>query len=164
MKYEVTITYTEAFVSAAAKKYWLRKYLRDAIMSIIVLGVVSYFFFVESYHDWVVGFMLAVALIYTITVYAIYFLWRRRALALFRSMGEGAVKWSFADEGFMCESSAGKAQLKWSAIKKLWCYSDVWMLFYASGVYSTLPVDTISGETKNFIEQKIREAGGHVEK
>lgn len=68
-KYETTLSYTEAMIIAAAKKYWLRKYFSDAV-SILVLGAVSYFFFVEGYQYWAVGFLFAIALIYTITVYA----------------------------------------------------------------------------------------------
>lgn len=48
MKYETTLSYTEAMIIAAAKKYWLRKYSIDAVLSVLVLGVVSYFFFVEG--------------------------------------------------------------------------------------------------------------------
>ena len=162
MKYEATTTYTEAMITAAARKYWVRKYLHDAILSVVVLCVVSYFFFVESYKNWATGFMLGIALIYTITAYAIFFVWRARSLAVFRAMGKPLAKWSFAEDAISCESGAGKAELKWSQIKKLWRYGDVWLLFYSSGAYSTLPVETLSGEAKNFIEQRIREAGGRV--
>lgn len=162
MKYETTLSYTEAMIIAAAKKYWLRKYSIDAVLSIHVLGAVSYLFFVEGYQNWAVGFLLAIALIYTITVYAGFFVWRGRSLSIFRAMGGSLARWSFTDDAFICESGAGKAELKWTTIKKLWRYSDVWLLFYASGTYSTLPVETLSGEAKNFIEQKIREAGGHI--
>lgn len=161
-KYETTTSYTEAMITSAAKKYWLRKYSNDAVLSVLVLAVVSYFFFVEEYQNWAVGFLFAIALIYTITVYAGFFVWRARSLAMYRAMGDPLVKWSFTEEAFICESSAGNAELKWSTIKKLWRYNDVWLLFYASGAYSTLPVETLSSEAKNFIEQKIREAGGHV--
>ena len=162
MKYETTISYTEAMIIAAAKKYWLRKYFSDAVLSILVLGAVSYFFFVEGYQNWAVGFLFAIALIYTITVYAVFFVWRGRSLAMYRAMGTPLVKWSFTEDAFISESGAGKAELKWPTIKKLWRYNDVWLLFYASGAYSTLPVETLSNEAKNFIEQKIRETGGHI--
>jgi hypothetical protein len=54
--------------------------------------------------------------------------------------------------------------LKWQAIKRLWKFPDLFLLFTDTqrAKFVTLPVEELDDETKSFIESKVREYGGQV--
>lgn len=162
MRYETKISYDERIINTAVRRYWIRKHLGDAIMSVMVLMVGSYFFLVENARNWFVGLLIGAALLYTGVVYGIFLSLRAQARKTFRALGSPDATWAFSDDAIFCESSEGKSEIKWSMVKKLWQFKDVWLLFYANGAYSTLPAQPLSDELKEFIERKVAEAGGEV--
>lgn len=159
---QFTTTYSPMLVQRAAHLFWRRRYSRDAMISVIALIAVLYFFFVKEYREPLVILLLGVAIIYSGAVFAAYFIYRSRALATFRSMQPPEVTWTLTDESIASESSNGKVELKWNLIKKIWQYHDIWILYYANDTYSTLPVNALNDETKEFIINKVRGSGGLI--
>ena len=162
MEFEAKTEYSSALITRAAWTFWMKKHRNDAVLSIIALIVVLYFFLIERNENWFVGFMLAVATIYVGAVYGGFLAYRRSSLALLRAMGSSEATWSFSENGIFCESGAGKAEMKWTAIDRLWRFREFWLLIYANGTYSTLPASPLSEDAKTFIEGKVRQAGGQV--
>ncbi len=81
---------------------------------------------------------------------------------IFEQMESQEAEWSFSDDFFSVKSDIGNAEFKWLAIKKLWKFNDVWLIFYANQSYSTLPVNDMSEEIMIFIQNKIISHGGKV--
>jgi hypothetical protein len=54
--------------------------------------------------------------------------------------------------------------LRWQAIKRLWKFPDLFLLFTDAKqpAFVTLPISELADETKEFIENKVREHGGQV--
>ena len=54
--------------------------------------------------------------------------------------------------------------LKWPAIKQLWKFQDLYLLFIYKNRprFITIPTDSLNKETRMFIENKIKEHGGNV--
>ena len=77
MEFEAKTEYSSALVTQAAWKFWMKKYRKDAVLSIIVMIVALYFFLVQGNKHWVVEFMLAVATIYVGAVYGGFLACRR---------------------------------------------------------------------------------------
>jgi hypothetical protein len=162
MEYRVETEYTRSLITSAAWKFWMKRRWTDAILSLVVLGIVGYLFFVRGSREWWIGFFLAIGLIYALAVYGGFLTYRRASMRSLVAMGRPVATWVFAEDAISSESALGKADIKWSTIKELLRFDDVWLLVYAAGNYSTLPIHSLSPEAKSFIETKVLSAGGKV--
>jgi hypothetical protein len=59
-------------------------------------------------------------------------------------------------------SELGLAELPWAQFRQLWKYPDLWMLFYETNGFVTLPTRDMPTEAASFIERKVLETGGVV--
>jgi len=162
MEYEFTVKYNKAVLSRAHFEFWKKKHLFDAVISPIILMVASYLLFIREITDWYIVLLFAVALIFTAMVYGTYFLWRRQAMAALNSMKIPEARWRFTDEKICTESDAGRVELYWTVIKKIWRFKEVWLLFYANGAFSTLPLEGLDPEVILFVENRVTENGGEI--
>lgn len=162
MEYEFTVKYSKAILSRAHFEFWKKKHLSDAIVSLILLMVASYLLFIWEMTQWYTVAFFTVALFFTAMVYGAYFIWRKQSLAILNSMREPTAQWKLTDEKLCTESGAGKVELYWTAIKKIWRFKEVWLLFYANGAFSTLPTDGLDAEVLQFVENKVAESGGEI--
>ena len=78
------------------------------------------------------------------------------------SMEIPEAQWKFNDEDLCTESDIGKVELYWTGIKKIWRFKEVWLLFYANGSFSTLPLESLNAEALQFVEDRVSECGGEV--
>jgi hypothetical protein len=53
------------------------------------------------------------------------------------------------------KSGLGKVELPWTAVKKVWRFPEVWLLFFDGGGYSTLPTAQLDPELRAFILDRI---------
>lgn len=162
MEYEFSVKYSEALIKQAHLQFWKRKHGFDAVLSVIFLLGASYVLFFMEITEWYVVVFFTIALIFTIAVYSIYFIWRRQSFDALHAMKTPEARWKFTEEKVQAESDVGKTDLKWSAIKKIWCFDQAWLLFYANGAFSTLPTQGLDSEALEFIKSKVTENGGKV--
>jgi hypothetical protein len=162
MTYEITVTYTESLVRTATRRFLVKflgwDYLAVCLLMLICLGVLV----ALGQRGWFVGAAGAVLALAILVAVSVIIGYHRRATSALRKMRTPQAKWVFDDDGIAVESDVSAGRAKWRAIEKLWCFPEVWLLFVARGVYSTLPVDALSEETKAFILHKLQEAGAKI--
>ncbi len=66
------------------------------------------------------------------------------------------------DERFRVASDVGSSEIEWSLISQVWCFKNVWLLFFSAGEFMTLPVTDISPESKSFIVAKAKANGAKI--
>jgi hypothetical protein len=70
----------------------------------------------------------------------------------------------FDDDSITFQTPEHSSTMKWSLIKKLWCFPEVLLVFtYGRWNYSMIPVSALDAELRSYIEQKVRASGGKVE-
>jgi YcxB-like protein len=162
MQYEFTVKYSKAILNQAYLEFWKRKHRFDTIISPILLITASYLLFIRDVTDWPMVLLFAVSLIFTAVVYGSYFIWRKQAMDALNSMKIPEAQWKFTDENLCAKSDIGKVELHWTGIKKIWRFKEVWLLFYANGAFSTLPIDGLDSEALQFVENRVAENGGEI--
>jgi YcxB-like protein len=162
MQYNFTVKYSKAILSRAHFEFWKRKHGFDAVLSVIFLMATSYLLFIMEVTVWYVVVFFTIAFIFTIAVYSLYFIWRKQAMTALNAMKTPEAQWKFTDENLCTESDAGKVELHWTAIKKIWRFKEVWLLFYANGSFSTLPIDNLDADVLLFVENRVAENGGKI--
>ena len=63
---------------------------------------------------------------------------------------------------FRITSDVGSSEIEWSLITQVWCFKNVWLLFFSAGEFMTLPVTDISPESKSFIAKKAKANGAKI--
>jgi hypothetical protein len=96
-------------------------------------------------------------------------LWAINHLATGQIRCEGAVPRVLVrieQEGITVKSERGNSTIKWSAIKTVWKFPEVVLLFWdkKNSLNHAIAVPTVllGEDTKTFIENKVREYGGQV--
>lgn len=114
---------------------------------------------VMGFHDWylIVGVVLSCGFV---------FLWGnyyRRSDEAFRSMPDPTITVRLKEDCIEFETSEHASQLKWSRIKQVWKFHDVWLLFtYDRNSYALIPTVALTDEAAEFIETHVLDHGGSV--
>ena len=162
MEYEFKVKYSKEILNRAHIKYWKKKHLVDAVISPVLLIMASYLLFVSEVREWYMVLFFTVAFIFTAMVYGAFFIWRRQALVALNAMKVPEAQWKLNNDSLFLESDVAKVELPWTAIKKIWRFKEVWLLFYANETFSTLPTQDLSAEVLQFIENRVVEGNGKI--
>jgi hypothetical protein len=83
---------------------------------------------------------------------------------IFENLPDNHVTVRIEPEGITFKTSESVSIWKWSAIKRLWKFSDVWLVFrYKQSMsYSVLPTAELGADLTKFIEDKVKQHGGLV--
>ncbi|WP_171473781.1 hypothetical protein [Frigoriglobus tundricola] len=97
-------------------------------------------------------------------VIAVGWAYTRASVAKFRAMSDPTVRWSFGDESFATRSDLGAVELHWKSVSAVWCFPKVWLLFFGTHGwgYSTLPVEGLQPELREYILARIQSHGGKI--
>ncbi|MEP6944784.1 MAG: YcxB family protein [Acidobacteriota bacterium] len=123
-----------------------------ALLVAVLLPLLSYISGFWSIVLTVVTLTLGAALAFLIFVY---YARLRAAEGFFDKANEPSVTFNFSDEGVITDSDIGSTNLKWAAFDEILKFSDVWLLLYAKSGYMTLPLNQITPECCQFIEQQV---------
>jgi hypothetical protein len=63
----------------------------------------------------------------------------------------------FTDDELFSETALGSSTIKWEAIKEIWQFPEVWLLFWTKWQYITLPTASLDEETRHFVLSKVEE-------
>ncbi len=162
MEYVISTTYNSKLVDSATWNFWKRFCGKETILSFILIPIAGYMWFGLKSRGWITATFLALSIVFFFVMVAIYFVYRYRSLKIFEQMESPQAEWRFNDNSFSVSSDIGKAEYKWKIIKKIWKFKSVWLLFYANQSYSTLPVDSMSAEIMEFVQQRVTQNGGKI--
>lgn len=162
MSYEITVTYTPAIVRRAVRRFWFRFIAWHGFASVAVAIGVFVSLLAAGRDDWLVGVFGVLSLLLVLMGSGVYFTYLRRSLAVLRAMKEPKAVFRLTDERFGSESDVGKGELSWTAIKEIWAFPEVWLLFVAKNQFITLPIADVSDDARTFLRERVTASGGTV--
>ena len=92
-----------------------------------------------------------------VVIFGAAFVLRRRATWALLDRLDGPVTYSLTDEHLTTRSSLGENKLVWSAIRQVWLYPDVTLLFYDQSAFSR-QFKATTGLTPSAYRTRAREA------
>ena len=162
MKHEVKAKYDEALVRTATRRF-LTKFLGWDYPAVLIVLLASLIVLLcLGSRGWFVGAIGAVFVIGTLVAVTVWVTFHRRALGALRRMSEPSASFVFDDDGITVASDLGSGTIKWQAVQKLWCFSEVWLIFVGKGAYSTLPTACLTSDARQFIVEKLHEHGTKI--
>lgn len=157
MDIEVSVHYTSNIINTALRRFFVRSIgLRGYLAFALIWGGVA-FLYLFGVRSWYVTSFGTIAVMATVILPLIYFLYKKRSIDNFRRFSLNEVVFRFHDEEIEIHSSIGESHIKWQMIQKVWCFPEVWLMFLSKQQYLILPFDALKEELRDFILKKIQE-------
>ena len=123
-------------------------------VSLLLILLLFYWYLIGSWN-WILTF-IAVTIAVIIAFFSwIYFARLRAAEGFFDRADEPTVTIRFTADGVQTESDLGSSNIKWKVFDEVLKFPDVWLLVYSKSGYMTLPVDRLTSECMEFIDQQL---------
>ncbi len=169
MNRQIEVTYTEAMVRSATRRFLLGRLIQQRIILLLIVLCVAAIFFLTSisptptrYDTLVNGAVLgSLALAAGIVVVA----WWWAPAGAARSFGRldaWQARFDCQQEYLEITNAVGVTKLPWHTFDELWKHRDMWFLVFNKHRYFILPAEKLSPALGAWIEGRIRENGGKV--
>ena len=66
------------------------------------------------------------------------------------------------DDALTVTSELGSTSLRWSAVSEVWRFPAFWLVLVSKSQFMTLPIASVSPETRTFLVARVEAAGGRV--
>ena len=157
MDIEVSVHYTSNIINAASRRFFVRFIgLRGSVGFALLWACVA-FLYLFGVRSWYVTSFGTIAVLATVTLPLLYFLYKKRSIDNLRRLSSNEVVFRFRDEEIEIHSSIAQSHIKWQVIQKVLCFPEVWLLFLSKQQYLILPFDALKQELRDFILKKIQE-------
>ena len=158
MEREISYEWSRDLVRIAARRFLIRYAGQSLIASLIVLAIGLGGLILDGGN--VFWWLIAIPpVIYTL-------LWVQYYLRITKAANELLglrVTIRIGPESMTFQTDEHTSTMKWSAIKNLWSFPEVLLVFtYNRFNYSLIPVPLLGEELKQYIEAKVSENGGKV--
>ncbi len=154
----ITLTYSKALIKKAVRSYLWRQLGLSFLLMLIVLTGFTVFLLARGDRSWIVGVLGAVVFLSVAVISSAYIIILRRFFFRLQSMGKWEATLELMDNSFRVSSGAGNAEVKWTLIRKVWRFHEVWILFFSADEIMTLPVKNLSKENQKFILSRLPHA------
>jgi len=159
----ITYEWSRDLSRAAARRYFSRRFRRPLIVFSIIGAVCIGGLIFDPRKDMAGAYWLPliICLIPVLVFVRVYFKMTRA----FEELSDKRVTVRVEPESITFETSESVSTMKWSAIKRLWRFPDVLLIFRyktADLTFSALPVAQLGAEVGRAIEDKVRQHGGQV--
>ncbi|MFG0332493.1 MAG: YcxB family protein [Maioricimonas sp. JB049] len=155
---EFTYQSSPVLARMAAWRY-IQRQVGLPLLAVVLLVAGCITAVVAGYRQWyVVAGLVAggLVLLAWVNVYV-------RSDAAFRSMPDPAVTIRLDEATITFETSEHTSVMKWSRIRQVWRFPDVWLFFsYGKGAYTLIPTDVLTDDAKALIERRVTDQGGTV--
>jgi YcxB-like protein len=159
---EIKFEWSRDLSQAAARRYFSRRFRRPLIVFSLISAVCVGGLIFDPRKDMAGAYLLPlmICLIPVFLLILVYFKTTRH----FEESPDKRITVRVEPESITWESSESVSTMKWSAIKRLWMFPDVLLIFTykKAQVYSALPVAELGVEVSKTIEDKVRQYGGQV--
>lgn len=153
--------YTPDLIQRGCKRFMLLSLGWQHGLLLAALIASSLYMLLTSAHIHWVWLAILAGCIYFIYAWVSYF---RRAQHILATMPSNKMQVEIRPQSITIRSSEHETTMKWSRIKQLLMYPDVWLLFtYDLQTYTILPAQLFDSETQQWIQQHIISAGGKAE-
>lgn len=158
----IKLKYSEPLIREAIRSYWWKQI---GPVFPVITGLLTAFLayrLADGDRSWIAGVMGSVIILSFIIMASTYFVHLRRALQTLRRMKTQEATLELGDERFRVVSDMGSSEIEWSQIDQVWCFENVWLLFFSAGGFMNLPVTDISPESKSFIVAQAKANGAKI--
>lgn len=164
MSHTVTVTYDRPLVRRALNRFMLRR-LGPSFFVALFGGILilSFMFFTGSWM-WLSTLFAAAMTAALLFLAFVYFARLRAAEGFFDKANEPTVTFRITTDGVRTESELGTSDLKWLVFEEIPKFRDVWLIVYAKSGYLTLPLDQLTPECSQFIEEQVAKHGSGLSK
>jgi hypothetical protein len=156
-----TVRYTRESCWVSALRYWQRRLgMRYAIEVVIGVGLIA--LATQGPYRWLeIALWIAVSIFVVLGALILLTHWRR-ALAGLAALDPPESTWILSEDAIGQRSSLGESAIAWASLAELWKFEDVWLLIWGRDVYSAIPVAQFPRQARQFVERKVKEAGGRI--
>lgn len=152
MAHSVTIRYDRPLVRRALNRYFVRRLGKPFFVVLALLGVYLVYALLSNSWEGTLTYLSIPLILVSAFMGMAYYARLRASEAFFDKANEPTVELTFSESGVETQSDLGTSELKWSVFDGVMKFSDIWLLVYARSGYMTLPVDQLSPECRQFIE------------
>ncbi|MES2499928.1 MAG: YcxB family protein [Pseudomonadota bacterium] len=162
MKYKLVLNYTEALIRQAVFHFWWRTVGITFFVVLFILSILFGFLLFVKVSDWQV-WALGAVLIFSISfITLIYFVHYKRSIGKFRAMTAPEVSINISEEELSFSSSLGTQSIRWGTVSEVWVFKNMWLFLYSKAQFSTIPLNGIPEEAKDYMLSKIKSSGGKI--
>ena len=159
---EIEYEWSRDLSRTAARRYFSRRFRRPLIVSSIISAVCIGCLIFDPRNDMAGACWLSLisCLVLILLFIRVYFGTTRT----FEELPDKRIRVRVEPESITWETSESVSTLKWSAIKRIWRFPDMLLIFRykTAQTYSVLPVAPLGIEVSRTIEDKVRQHGGQV--
>ena len=73
-----------------------------------------------------------------------------------------SIRYVLDDEGFDVQLEHSSARYTWKGLRRLWRYSDVWIVEIVKNLSVFFPPDAVPAEVREYVVERCRDAGVRV--
>jgi hypothetical protein len=161
----VTYEWSRDLSEASAKRYFSRRFRNAWSLAILLVGICAVCIgglIFDKRQDMAIEYWvpIIIALMAVLSLGWLYF----KVTSRWVELPDNRITVSFESEGVTFKTSETVSTMKWSTIKRLWKFPDVWLVFWFKGSdrFSPLPVEHLGPDLTKAIEDKVREHGGQI--
>ena len=155
MSHTATIKYDRPLVRRALNRFMVKRLGESSFLALLAVTSVFLFSYFTDSWTWPLTYM-AIAIAAALAFLSfVYYARLRAAEGFFDKANDPTVTLRFTSEGVRTESDLGSTDLKWKVFEEILRFPDVWLLVYAKSGYMTLPLDQLTPECSQFIEQQM---------
>lgn len=154
----VEATYSEEILRDAVRTYvWRQGVVRRKALwaAEAVLIALLVWLPLRSDQGWLFGAVSVVVLLPPCLIIAMWIAHHRNTVGKLRKMPSRRGTFIFLDDGLEVASELGSAKIPWSGITEIWERPAYWMIFMAPNQFITLPLQTVSGDDRDFLRSKV---------
>ena len=147
--------YSKPVLKEAIGCYIKRTYLKRGLwMSVVVVIILVSSLFLQS--PWLQAFSVVPVLALPIMFLLGYYLRIKESLKRLDLLEDGKVAVTVTDACLTIESKIGKSEMNWPIFTELWEFQKVYLLFYHSYQFITLPKNQVTPDYIAFIKTKLQ--------
>lgn len=162
---EEAITFTSRYdrrkCLMAAWRFWQRRMGKRYFLE-LVIGSGLIVFATQGPYRWLeIALWIAVGLFAALGA-GVFLLHWQRALAGLAALAPPESTWILSESFIGQRSNLGESAIGWEQLHEVWCFPEVWLLFWGRDVYSAVPTDGLPREAQELIRRRVRETAGRV--
>ncbi len=158
----VTLHLSEPLLRRAVWRFWSRAVgWAGAAAFVLAVAMFSYLLATGD-RSWEIGVYGTLLLLMVATAVALYLVHYRAAIGKLRLMKVPEVTIEMTPERLRITADSGVGEIIWPAIKEVWRFDEVWLLFLSRAQFITFPLADLDAEARDFILDRVRSGGGKV--
>src|SRR6266508_5520735 len=148
----ITFNLSEDLAKRAVRHFWLRQFGLQGFAIYGLCTILLLYFIVTDNINWF-AWVFAIVVVGACILYpATYIFHLKRVKQELRAFSSPTIVWNISADGLISRSALGSSSVKWEAMKRLWCFPDMWLIFFSKygEQFAILPTAALDEETAQF--------------